>query len=236
MTELATTDQQTGLALGFVNLTASDLNALDTDKLQALLEMKRTEEERMAEREFNRSLVKFQRDCPQIAKDKEGHNARYASYEGIRRAVDPILAANGFAVTFGALNVEDGKATMTGTLRHDDGHSHTETVNLPVDAQMRANDTQKGGSAASYCQRYLLRAMLGLVFTDEDDDGQAAGTATVTEDQAQELRELTDQVEDYKQLERFYQWLQVESVEAVPARKFEPAREALDRIIKKQEK
>ena len=235
MTKLATTDEpQSGLVLGGLSLTPQELNAFDTEKFAQLMELKRSEEGRAAEREFNRALARFQGECPQINKEKDGHNAKYASYEGIRRVVDPILRKHGLAVTFGALTIDDGKARMTGTLRHIDGHSHTEPIELPVDRQMRANDTQKAGSAASYCQRYLLRAMLGLVFKGEDDDGSAAGTQFVNAEQAEEIRRLVDELEqiDKARVQKFWNWCQAAGPEHVPANKYGQAVESLDKAIK----
>ena len=102
--------------------------------------------------------------------------------------------------------------------------------------RLSANDAQKGGSAISYAKRYLAGAVLNLSFTDEDDDGEAAGTATVTSKQAARLIELLDQVDPKSgDRERFWKWLGVNAAAAVPLAKFEVAEQALGRIIAKQE-
>lgn len=220
-----------GLQLGFANLSASELSGLDTGKLEALLRMKREEEDRQALRQFNADLAAFQSEVPQIPMRGEGnHKAPYALTEDIRKVIDPLLTRRGMSISFGALDLTEGVAKMTCTIRHPLGHSMTESVALPVASDLRANDSQKAGSAASYCQRYLLKAILGLVFGGEDDDGVLGGTETITEEQANTIREQLDQIPK-ERLEKFWKWAGCSNVDDIPARKGNDAIRSLGKII-----
>ena len=220
-----------GLTLGFANLTPAELASVDVDKLDKLLAMKERMDAQEAEKAFSADFAKFQADVPQIPKRGRGnHDAPFALYEDMRRAVDPVLTAHGFSISFGALELSGGEARMTGTLRHKGGHKLTEAISLPVAKDLRANDTQKGGSAASYCQRYLVKAMLALVDCGEDDDGQAAGTETVTEKEALNLYELQSQV-DEADGDRMRKWVGVEEWEDCPRSKYASVCKAFGRKI-----
>lgn len=220
--------------LSLFGLKPAEIKEIDTDKLSQLLAMKREEEERQAQREFNAALSDFQANVPQIPKRGTGnHGAAYALYEDMRKAVDPELNKRGIFLSFGQVLIREGKATMKGVLRHKSGLTIEESIELPVATDLRANDTQKAGSASSYCQRYLLKAMLGLVDTGEDDDGNAAGTQTISQEEADGIRELLDQLDGSRQ-RKFWNWVGVETPEEIPASMLGKAKATLGRAIKEK--
>lgn len=96
---------------------------------------------------------------------------RYASLAAVRDAVYPVLAQHGLSVVQG-LASENGQVVCTTMLLHDSGEWIRERFALPAGK----GDAQAYGSAATYCRRYALMAMVGVVGDDDDD----ANTATPT--------------------------------------------------------
>jgi hypothetical protein len=81
-----------------------------------------------------------------------------------------VLAKHGFAFWQMPEHTSEGRHTLTTQVCHKEGGFFKSTMLLP-----ETKDAQALGSALTYCKRYALSAILGIV-TDEDDDGNAAST------------------------------------------------------------
>lgn len=151
------------------------------DNLKALLDGMERVTKWQAERDFIAAFSRLK--FPPIVKSKKGQNAKYAPYEDIQEIIEPILAAEGFTLSFssGAAN-DKGEIPTFGKLSHIGGHSEPGVIYLPRDGV----DTKSGGrnmnalqgvaSSTSYGMRYCAKLMLNLRFIGEDDDGHRAGT------------------------------------------------------------
>ena len=136
------------------------------------------------------SRLKF----PPIVKNRKAHSSKYAAFEDIQAVIDPILAEQGFTLTYssGEPN-EKGEVPTFGKLSHIGGHSERGLIYLPPDGVgtksggMNMNALQGRGSATAYGQRYVAKMMLNLRFIGDDDD--AGGAKTITEAQARETRQ-----------------------------------------------
>lgn len=149
-----------------------EISRADPAVAAQMLELRITWEKREAEKEFiaARSRLQF----PAIPKSKHGVNSNYASWDGTQEIITPILAEEGFTLSFtsGPPN-EQGMIPITGKLSHRLGHSETGTVYQPIGAASRGmNANQAMGSAISYGERYCAAMMLNLRFIDIDDDAQ----------------------------------------------------------------
>ena len=182
---------------------------------------------------LNDALAMFQGEAPAIHKGTKGGQGCYARYEDVMMAIRPLLARHGLAVTFDT-ELGEGRVTAVATIKHRLGGSFQSRATVPIDSAMRANESQKMGSAISYAKRYCLTAALNLVTSDEDDDGQAAGTATITEAQSNDVYALIDQIKDPATIKRFWAWIGVQTAEQIPATKLAEAVKALNAHIKKQ--
>ena len=221
-----------GESLTILGFTPEMISGLDVDKVKALFDMKREQDQRDAERDFNTALAGFQADCPSAPLDAKGvHDNPYSRYDTLWQTIRPHLKTHGLAVTFGDFAIKDGEGHIKGTIRHSGGHSETSGISLPVDKSLRANDTQKGGSAASYCKRYWLIGALNLTFAEQDDDGQAAGTPTITNEEADAMLEAFDAV-DEKARKACLAFGGVESADQFPKRLFKTAMKKLQATIK----
>lgn len=142
------------------------------ERLMALYEKERA---RHAEQEFRAALAKFQSLCPVIQKKKSAGSGNYAykytPMEHIRPIIQPIMEACGLSYAFD-YEFNPGSVTTHFVLAHVGGHTQCTTVVLPTDGRM--NETQKIGSTCTYGERYSMKGGLGLVFENEDDDGQTA--------------------------------------------------------------
>lgn len=162
---------------------AADPNT-DVDKLERLLAMAERIKAQEAKAAYTRDLATMQPKLPVI--DEKGgikNNAgvvqsTYAKWEDINDAIQPILSAHGFALSFRPGIATDGKVTVTTVLAHADGHSDEATVTLPHDASGSKNSVQAVGSSFTYAKRYGAIGLLNITSRapgDRDDDGQTGG-------------------------------------------------------------
>lgn len=99
---------------------------------------------------------------------------RFATLAAVRNAVIPALSKHGIALTQDIEPVESGIASTTHLLHQSGQWLHFGPMVMPVSKQ----DAQGFGSAATYCKRYQLMAVCGVVGDDDDDAEQAVGRET----------------------------------------------------------
>lgn len=181
----------------------------DVEKLKAFTELQNSVEDRQAERAFNIAFVAMQGDLPVIKRDgsleyeKEKGKpetkylvAKYARYEDIAKAIQPVLHRHGFSVGFDVhpRATDGGGLLVSCILRHDGGHVHNgPAIPIPLDTSGGKNNVQAYGSALSYGKRYGLFAVLNIITEGEDDDGVAAGGQPIAFDEAAEIKKLVDE-------------------------------------------
>lgn len=176
--ELALPSDSSAAMLAIIHRAASD-PSVDVAKMQQLLDMKERIDAGNAKKAFTEALHGFQSECPQIHRGGSivvngQMRSRYAPYEETMKVVQPFMQKWGFSATFDTQCDERGIISgVTCTLAHTEGHSVTSSFPVMPDKSGAKNDIQAIGSALSYGKRYSLGAVLGLVFTDEDDDGRA---------------------------------------------------------------
>ena len=186
--------QQPTISVGHQLLSVIEKNpAMGAENVKALLDGIERVTKWEAEREFIAAFSRLK--FPPIAKTKKGHSAKYAPWEDVQAIIDPILAAEGFTLTFssGEANAK-GEVPTFGKLAHVAGHSELGVIWLPPDGVatksggMNMNALQAIGSTTSYGMRYCAKLMLNLRFVGEDDDGMA-GKGFISRAQEQMLRE-----------------------------------------------
>jgi len=201
-----------GALLAAINAMARD-PAVDVAKFEAILNVQErleAREERMearrAERAFKVSFVEMQPFVPVVTRTgklvypgkKEGDAptqvAKYAEWENIDKAMQPILRRFGFALSFDVKQRPDGGGLLVSTiLYHNEGHTEQGSpFPVPMDKSGGKNDIQAYGSALSYGMRYTSKAA-GLFKTEgEDDDGAKGGWVGVTPEQVDTLNDLIE--------------------------------------------
>jgi ERF superfamily protein len=167
------------------------------DRLVAWQEREVRRQEEMA---FNAAFVRFQAKRPVIRRNgtiayptKPGEPARqiskYAKWEDIEDALQPILREEGFSLAFSPEPREGGGLLVSTILRHEGGHIFiSKPFPVPLDTSGGKNNIQGYGSALSYGKRYSADAAGLFRVEGQDDDGKAGGTIYVTPEQALELQ------------------------------------------------
>ena len=222
--------------------------ALDTGITAESLEKMYAVHERMVEadarRQFNAALAAFQHDCPAMPRSGEHGGfkrtnakgakvpGRYTTLEDIDKAISPFLKECGLAYDW-----EETETSERGGLvwfrcylriRHIAGHSERKTgPEIPMELGS-TNVADRAASAQSRAHRMALVYGLGLCSMSEDDLDQPPPAEPVSEFNARELIDLLDALEHVTTREKRQAWerrlfasLNIESIEQVPADKFD---------------
>lgn len=200
----------------------------DLDKLQQLMDLQQRWEASEARKAFVSAMTAFKANPPDIIKTKqvEYGNTKYkhATLADVCAAAIQGLAQHGISHRWDVEQAD--KITVTCVLTHELGHSERVSMSALADTSGQKNAIQAIASAVSYLQRYTLMSITGLAARDQDDDGQAAGVATITTAQAADLLALADEVG--LNVGKLLAWLKVERVEDLPAAHYQKAVAALE--------
>jgi len=197
--------------------------SIDLDRMDKLMEMHQRLQKDQAARAFATAFADLQADLPVVIERAENTNtrAKYATLEDTLDAIRPHLKNHGFSINF-HIEQPDGAVVVTGILRHREGHDQRTTLRLPIDTGAGRNAVQAIGSSETYGRRYVTMALLNIA-SRKDDDGHAAMNsapppATITEQQAMELREMLESTgADHA---AFLKHAKVPRIDAIPAKDF----------------
>ena len=178
--------------------------SVDLDKFERLMAMQERIQQAEAKRQFNAAIAAAKGEFEKISKNRKVDftsqkgrtNYRHEDLAEIARAVDPALAKHGLNYRF-RVTQEGQRVSVACILAHRDGYSEETLLTAAEDHSGNKNSIQAIGSAASYLQRYTLKAALGLAVS-HDDDGAAAGEAS----QADELAS-DEQIENVRKALEF---------------------------------
>lgn len=228
--DVSTSDLAPMPATGMQGVIAKAMENGDVATLERLLAMNERIVAKQAEIAFNEAMARLQQKLPiihQASAIKHGDKliAKYAKYEDIDRQIRSLYVQEGFSMSYDSVNNEDKTVTYTGKVSHVAGHSRDAQIVLPADKGPGRNEVQSHGSTVTYAKRYLLTMLLNLVFTNEDDDGNAAGAKPSTEDMVAEIEELITKVGADRQ--KFLEHFKVTEVEDLSASDFAKAKTML---------
>jgi len=148
---------------------------VDVDKLERMVALMETQQDREAERLFNVAFVQMQPELPAVERKGRGqHQNEYAFFEDIQKEITPVLQRHGFALSFRP-EPTGNEVMVTAILLHEAGHSREASFVGPADKGQGMNEIQGRASTQSYGMRYATRAVLNLRTKGEDDDGNSAG-------------------------------------------------------------
>lgn len=167
---------------------------------------------------FDQAVAAAKAEIPVIVRNAKGHNSKaYADFAAIAKVVDPILGKHG--ITYRFRTVQTDKTITVTCVLFGHGHAEENTLCGPADQTGNKNAIQAIGSTLTYLQRYSLVQALGLAAAN-DDDGKAAGDGeTVSQEQADAIRELLEEVGGNRAV--FLKYFKCESVEQIPAKEYE---------------
>ena len=201
---------------------------VDTEKLNALVDMQaRLTRERM-EGAFNRDMAELQRIIPPIPKTQRGGGeGKYAPYDEVDKIIRPLYTNAGFSVSFNSEPVKDGRKTYLITVSHKGGHSDTKRLELPDDDGKDMNELQGEGSTVSYAKRYLAGMAFNLVYIGQDNDGSKPSQFITPEQQATINNGMTTD-----QLTKFLEYMKVQEVQKIPSKDWKKAEVMISKMAK----
>ncbi len=167
---------------------------VNIDVIERMVAIQERLEAKQRETAFMAALARLQAKVPLV--HKGGTNTftktTYARREDIQRVIQPLLAAEGFSMSFDEQDAESGWKKFFCKLSHAEGHSEVKSLKVPIDEAAKNSSgkpTRTGiqdvGSTAAYTQRYLIKMWLNMAETDEDTDGASA--EKITDNQAKDL-------------------------------------------------
>ena len=96
--------------------------------------------------------------------------SKYADLAEVVRASRPALAKHELAVMQYVKALDEGKSVLCTRL----GHSSGEWIESSIPIRAEKPGIQGFGSNLSYLRRYMYAALVGVVASGEDDDGELA--------------------------------------------------------------
>lgn len=166
---------------------ATDPN-VDIDKMERLLAMQERVLAKEAETAFNVALNDVQASMGRIAADANNPQtkSKYASYAALDRVLRPIYTKRGLSLSFDTEDgAPEGYVRVLCYVSHSMGHTRTYRVDMACDGKgAKGGDvmtkTHAMGSAFTYGQRYLLKAIFNVAIGDDDDGNAASQPDAVT--------------------------------------------------------
>lgn len=212
----------------------------DTAKLDALAAIYERMQDSAAKQAYSRAMAMMQPKLPAVVKG--GHNTHlkstYSRLEDIQQAIRPLLSEHGFAYSWTS-ETRDGQIWVTCIVRHQEGHSESDTIPLPIVEQKGTNALQQRGIAMSYGKRYTLCNILGIQLGGEDNDGQTNLSGdTLTGHQVKAIRDKLETLGRGEDM--FLQWagqngLGATELEAIAIENFDRLVGQLDHWLKVSE-
>jgi hypothetical protein len=150
----------------------------DLDRLERLMGLQERWEDNEAKKAFTIAMTSFRSQCPQIDKDKKGHNSKYATLAHTLDLVREPMSSNGLSHRWETEQQENGIVSVTCFVTHSLGFKESTKLVACGDTSGSKNAIQAIGSTISYLQRYTLFSILGLASADQDDDGKSSGDSS----------------------------------------------------------
>lgn len=226
---------ETAAVISMIERAARD-PAVDIDKLQRLMEMRKTIETESAEKAFNIAMKAAQAEMGRISADAENKQtrSRYATYAKLDSVLRPIYTKHGFSLSF-----DEDESPKPEHIRclcyvsHEAGFTRTYRKDMPADGKgAKGGDvmtkTHATGAASSYGSRYLLKGIFNVAIGEDDRDGNEPDHGFyITQEQVNQLVELADEVGADKIA--FCKYLKVDSLSKIKDRDFDRAVAALEK-------
>lgn len=199
---------------------------LDTDKLEALVNLQERWEARQAAKAYADAMQAAQNEMPAVTKDayNEQTRSRYSRYETVSRSIDPVVHKHGFSLSFSTADAAEGFIRIVATVRHKAGHSEQHHVDLPLDnsgikGTLNKTGTHAAGSTITYGRRYLKLMIFDVAMAGEDNDGNDG--RKMSEGQVARLNQMLEKCG--ADIPLFCQMFGIECVEDLPVQRFDEA-------------
>lgn len=214
-------------------------------ELKELVALHEHMEKRAAAKAFAVAMKAFQTECKSIKHNKTAKitlkgggqfSFTYASIDEVAEVINPILAEHGLSYTWNAASNESGALiTVTCLVSHVDGHSVASSITLPTASDSAMSPQQKISAANNFGRRLSLESALGITTSQEDRaEPNAADQTPISDDQATALLDMVR--ETGADLSRFLNFMSIQSLDALPARRYGFAVQTLHDMQKRRAK
>lgn len=218
--------------ISMIERAARDPN-VDIEKMERLFQMYEQASARSARTAYFAAFSRLQSELPAAVRAGKGHDERkYARYEDLIATLRPFLAKNGFSISH-RVDTSGPRITVTGLLAHEAGHVEETQFSAPPDDSGKKSAIHAMASTISYGKRYVTLTLTGIATEGEDDDAKrAASGETITEEQAEQIKEAIDRTG--AELGRFCEYYKLQKLTDLPASKFDSAMKAIEASAKKR--
>ena len=173
--------------------------------ISQLIEKNKKKRESDQINELGAALAKAQASMRIAIKDALNpfYRSKYSDLASVVKASRPYLAENNLAITQRIITNDNGSPHLSTTMIHSSG----QWIESEMPINPPKSDIQSIGSYITYLRRYNYAAMVGVVTSDEDDDGEEAmkenrGNSTISNGKIskQQLKILSKEIEGNKKL------------------------------------
>ena len=210
----------------------------NTELASKLMDLMERWEKNQARKAFDEAIADAKAEIPPVIKNravdftsaKGRTNYRYEDLAEIARTIDHILGRHGLSYRYRTSSPTNEPVTVTCIVSHRMGHSEENTLSAGRDDTGNKNSIQAIGSTVTFLQRYTLKAALGLAASN-DDDANAVGNESITDEQRKELEKALAEVGGTKTpalAKGLLKYLKVASLAELPSSKFEDAKAAIE--------
>ena len=203
------------------------------EQLERFMDLQTRWEQNQAKKAYSEAMTAFKADPPKINKDKKvsyktsGGTTAYnhASLWNVTEKIGVVLSKYGLSASW-TTKQEADKVTVTCRIAHIMGHSEETSLTSGLDNSGAKNTIQALGSTITYLERYTLLALTGLATHEQDDDGKGSGEIKYISDKQKST--IIDMI-NAKEVdeEKFLQYMDAETVDAIPVANYEKAMAAL---------
>lgn len=204
--------------IAIIEALASNPN-IDSSKLEKMMDLQLRIMDKDAEIAFNNDMARLRLEMPTVVKNRDNNqtSSKYADLEAIKKAIDPIMAKHNFYDRYEADYPDENTIGMTCEIIHRDGHTRRNRVQIPKDDKGIKGSTNKTdphavASSMTYAQRLSFCNAMGIR-VGKDDDGNAAGSQSITGEQTQKIETLLTESQTNKF--KFLAFIGAESVDKV---------------------
>lgn len=221
--------------------------AVDIEKMERAAALVERREQRQAEAAFNTAMAAAQFEMTPVAKNARNSqtNSNYADIGALADAITPIYTKHGFGPSFGTdTSPIPGYIRIVCDLSHSAGFSRRYHIDLPLDnagiaGEVNKTDTHAIGSTLTYGRRYIKLMMFDIATKDDKDGNKPKAAAAqvddapISDEQAAIIRNRITAKPDVHDINRFLNFLKVESLSDLMARDFRRAMALLEGQEKK---
>jgi hypothetical protein len=114
-------------------------------------------------KELYQSLQNFQKQCPSLARSKEGFNYQYTPLEEMLSVIQPVLHQNGLLLIQPPTSTCDGVSIILTRLIHvETGQEITSELPIFLPENMGNKPMFTWGGSLTYGRRYAIKMILGI--------------------------------------------------------------------------